>query len=336
MMADRKEILARKRRLAACYKHLKKQKIALSYADLAAAMGVPPVSVRVAFSRASDFVSPKFIATFCGAYPFTFSEQWILSGEGEMLLPTGLAAHLPFPERWQRVQHIIDLEGLTYTKMSALLGYPNNTTLYRIVKRHSRPQDETLERILSRFPRYNRDWLFNGRGEVLSVSHRPKTQVKDTVAFYNEYEEKSFPLISDPAAAGTLTNFSDYDPDEDERTLRIPVDRDYQGKYALFRVKGASMDDGSPFSLSDGDVVLARMIPQMYWQYKLHKNAWRYFIFVTRSEGIIIKSITEHDPETGTLLLHSLNPDYADITIHMEDIQAIYNVIELTRRSLRW
>lgn len=335
-MADRKEILGRKRRLAACYKHLKKQKLAGSYSDLGVAMGIPPVSVRVAFSKASDFISPKFISTFCSAYPFTFSEQWILTGEGEMLLPTGHAAASPFPERWQRVKHLLDLEGLTYTKMSALLGYPNNTTLYRIVKLHTRPQDETLERIINHFPKYNRDWLFNGRGEVLMTRIIPKSKQEDTVAFYDEYEEKAFPLISDPAAAGTLTNFSDYDPDEDERMVRIPVDRDYQGKYALFKVKGASMDDGTPFSLSDGDIVLARMIPQLYWQYKLHKNAWRYFIFVTRTEGIIIKSIAEHDPEEGTLLLRSLNPDYADITIHMEEIQAIYNVIELTRRSLRW
>ncbi|MDO4695343.1 S24 family peptidase [Porphyromonas sp.] len=335
-MADRRTILSRKRRLTACYKHLKKQKRVLSYADLAAVMGVPPVSVRVAFSKASNFVSANFISTFCGAYPFTFSEEWILSGEGEMLLPTGLAASVPFPERWQRVRHIMELEGLTYTKMSQTLGYPGNATIFRIVKQETRPQDETLERILTHFPKYNRDWLFNGRGEVMNLSLSQVKKEGDTVAFYNDFEEKAFPLISDPAAAGTLTNFSDYDPDEDERMVRIPVDRDYQGKYALFKVKGASMDDGTPFSLSDGDVVLARMIPQLYWQYKLHKNAWRYFIFVTRTEGIIIKSVTEHDTEKGILKLHSLNPDYADITLHMDDIQAIYNVIELTKRSLRW
>ncbi len=337
-MTSRKDILARKKRLKACFDFLKKQKRVATYSDLALATGIPASSIRVAFSRASDYISEGFLDNFCAAFPRTFSREWIAEGEGEMLLPGAEELRMAYPQRWQRVAHIMAREGLTYTSMSRLIGYPNNATLYRIVCRHLRPQDETLEKILRAFPQYDREWLFTGHGTALpqEVEVSVEKSDRDTVEYYVPFKQESFALISDPAAAGTLTNYSDYDPDEDERRLKVPVDRDYRGKYALFTVKGASMDDGSPLSLSDGDVVLARMIPRQYWEYKLHKNAWRYFIFVTRTEGIIVKSIAEHDTERGILYLHSLNPDYPDLTIRMEDIQAIYNVIELTRRSLRW
>lgn len=335
-MADRKEILGRKRRLAACYKHLKKQKLVSSYTDVSGVMGVPAVSVRVAFSRASDFVSPNFIATFCDAFPYTFSKEWILTGVGEMLLPSGAAASLLYPERWQRVRYIVEAEGLTYSKMSKELGYPNNVTLYRIVKQQTRPHDETLERILTHYPKYSRLWLFHGRGDILEAEAVVVPQRTDAVAFYEDNQGVQKDEALEETSGTSLSSWADYDPDEDERRVSLPVVGQTGGeKYTYFTVRGDSMDDGSASSLCDGDVVTARRIPQLYWQYKLGKNAWRYFIFEIRDEGMVIGSVEEYNASTGELKLRPLNPDCQAVPLHLSEVQAIYNVIELRRRNLR-
>ena len=331
-------ISERKERLRLCYQYLKDQGRVTTYTDVSEYMEVSLVAVRIAFSPASEILSDSFVSKFVNAYDGIFSEKWILTGEGNMLTGRKLQGDPSLSHRWQRISHIADREGLGYREMSERIGMEHPSTLYRVMVKHTRPQDRTLDRILASFPQYERQWLYSGRGPMLKAdmkrNHPSKgPSIVGNAEPYKAFGKMSFPVMNQEAAAGKLIGYGDpeYTP---ESHLEVPVDREYQGDYALFRVKGDSMDDGSIRSLADGDVVLARSIPFDYWHFKLHTHDWLYFIFMTYTEGVVIKSIADQDIENGILTLRSLNHIYPDITLHMKDVYAIYNVIEVTRRSL--
>ena len=145
----------------------------------------------------------------------------------------------------------------------------------------------------------------------------------------------SFPIIPDAAVAGRLTGYGDPDP-EGLQTLSVPVDRRYKGRYYIFTVRGASMDDGTTNALCDGDKVLCREVAREYWSLGLHRKNWYYFVFATYSEGIIIKKVIDQDLENDTITCHSLNPEYPDIVLHLKDIIGVYNVVELVSRSMKY
>lgn len=337
-------LLQRKRRIRKCYEHLRKIGRVDSLSDISRGMSVPSVSVRVAFSLASNYLSPSFILSFVQAYDNLFSADWILSGEGTMLTKTERNIDKELRHRWQRVAYIVRQEGGDYRDFSSRIGFDSPSVIYRTLFQHTRPQDKTLIKILDAFPQYSSEWLFSGRGPIRVQVEKEQGESRfapevlddqrGNATPYVDYDKMTFRVMTQDAVAGRLLGYDDETYAQME-TKEIPVDRYYHGEYALFRVKGDSMDNGSIRALADGDVVLARSIPRDYWRYKLHTHDWLYFIFLTQTEGVIIKSIAHHDTEKGVFVLRSLNPLYKDIHLDVRDVCAIYNVIEVTRRSLK-
>jgi transcriptional regulator with XRE-family HTH domain len=142
------------------------------------------------------------------------------------------------------------------------------------------------------------------------------------------------PVVGHRAQAGFLSGWGD--PEYLEELPKIPfeVDKEYKGRYVCFEVAGESMDNGTVESILENDVLLCREIQRHHWQNKLHINSWD-FVVVHKSEGILVKRIIKHDTDKGELVLHSLNPYYDDQTVYMDDLIAIFNVVDIKRSGRR-
>ncbi|MDB5281145.1 MAG: hypothetical protein JWO06_220 [Bacteroidota bacterium] len=163
------------------------------------------------------------------------------------------------------------------------------------------------------------------------------------VKYYNKKENGNFidlgtqllmqvPLVNQYAYAGYLTGYGDANYMDELPKVPFIVDREYKGKYVCFEVRGDSMDDGTSDSYLPGDIALCREISNNLWKSKLHISKWD-FIIVHKTEGILIKKITAHNVELGTLRLHSLNNLYEDFTINLKDVAQLFNVIKIERKK---
>ena len=74
--------------------------------------------------------------------------------------------------------------------------------------------------------------------------------------------------------------------------------------------------------------------PELYINNKFQYNKRGSFVIITRTEGILIKHITNHDVEQKKIDIHSLNPGYDDRSINLEDVLQIFNVVQLLRKSV--
>lgn len=140
------------------------------------------------------------------------------------------------------------------------------------------------------------------------------------------------PLVNKYAYAGYLSGFGDGEYIQSLPSLPMIADREGKGIYMAFEVKGDSMDDGTRDSYEPGDIIIARQIAQHHWQNKLHIRKYD-FVVVHKSEGILLKKIVKHDTALGTITLHSLNPLYDDLTVHLNDVAQIFNVIKVEREK---
>ena len=185
---------------------------------------------------------------------------------------------------------------------------------------------EKLMRISQLFPDLNPDWLLTGEGSML-LSDNPKT----TAVPIDAPEVVYLPVVPHSARAGTLGEYEQLFADDYSRRQPVIVTRQMHGRYICFQIEGDSMEP----TLRHGDVVMARHIDRdLYKDSKLHLRSWSVWIIVTRTDGILIKEIADHDVKGGVLTLHSLNPLYEDLTVRLSDVIDIYNVIEIVSRHL--
>ena len=357
---------AAKERLSKAYAFLRQYAPDITLTDIARATKLSPATVRNAFAPNTSYLSESFLETFAGTFGHIFNREWIMRGGDEPVLVD--EPELPSPEfaqRWQRVVYIMKREKLDVPGFTRALGLSGSATVMRIHRGLTKPQDKTLELILKRFPDYCEEWLFLGIGNATKWGMTPgkkrvlsKEEVEKVAAGDEDprtmsrllallsKEEKSnagsyiptngtgYEVMEDSASAGPLRGFVDTFPDEIKTLYNIPIEKYHSGEYRLFRVKGSSMDGGDIMDLANDDLVLVRNIDRTYWRDGLHRHNWRYFVFVTMEDGIVIKEVIDQDLERDTYTLHSHNPEYKDLTIKGDQIIAIYNVIQVVERRL--
>lgn len=234
-------------------------------------------------------------------------------------------------EAWERIQKIIEEEGLNKNSFSKAIGLTNNVTITRIINEKRSPSRSTCEKIVTAFPKYNLKWLLTGEGEMLNQSSSPSIQQNAHVVENLDY--MSVPVVHIKARCGYLAGYEDAGYIDTLPTMPVIVDKTYHGKYMIFEAEGDSMDDGTRSSICDGDKLLCREVRRDLWLPKLHINDW-YFVIVHRTEGIAIKQITNQD-EHGNITCHSLNDMFNDYTVNLDDVLEIYNVIKVVERNMR-
>ena len=146
------------------------------------------------------------------------------------------------------------------------------------------------------------------------------------------YNIINVPLVQEYAYAGYLSGYTDTQYIHELPTVPFITEKQGKGNYMAFQVRGDSMNDGSIDSYQHGDIVLCREINKVHWLNKLHINKWC-FIIVHKTEGILLKKITEHNVTTGIVKLHSLNPFFDDLEFNLKDVSQLFNIIKIERKK---
>ncbi len=142
------------------------------------------------------------------------------------------------------------------------------------------------------------------------------------------------PLAEFKIQAGFLSSYQDTDFLMDLGQHGILVDKPLQGRYVAFRVNGDSMDDGSNHAITRNSIVSTRELQRHHWVDKLRFRDFPYWvIYTTQSKMPLLKEIVEHNTEEGYITCHSLNdsPEFTDFKLHLNDVQALFYVIDVSR-----
>ena len=121
-----------------------------------------------------------------------------------------------------------------------------------------------------------------------------------------------------------------------EKTFILPTSislmhpRDEPDLHLAFEVSDDSMCDGTRCSYEPGDMIICRRLPRSHSYTQIH-TAHYDFVVIHCTYGPMLRKITCHDPGTGLLTLHPLNPRYHDFTIDITDVSHIYHVIKVER-----
>lgn len=225
----------------------------------------------------------------------------------------------------EEILEIIDKENITAYKIAQETDL-TEVGINKIINGDSKnPRKNTLQRLS--------DYLLS----YVNKSNKADnyiTKVSEEEAKYITFDNTMMvPLVLNKARAGFLSGWGDTEYIEHLPKVPFEVDQEYKGKYICFEVSGDSMDDGSYESLLEKDILLCREVQRIHWKNKLHINKWN-FVIVHKTEGILVKRITEHNTDNGKLRLHSLNEYYEDQEVFMDDLIAIFNVVDV-KRSLR-
>lgn len=107
-------------------------------------------------------------------------------------------------EAWERIQKIMDEEGLNKNSFSKAIGISNNVTITRIINEKRSPSRSTCEKIVTAFPKYNLTWILTGEGNMLTDA----TSL-DEASPIDEPIILRVPLVSQYAQAGYLCGYAD-------------------------------------------------------------------------------------------------------------------------------
>lgn len=160
-----------------------------------------------------------------------------------------------------------------------------------------------LERVADAFPNIlNREWLVEGKGEpeLPSTSMRPHFEAK--------------------AAAGFMDGLAEGKMPENSRYLSfMNVDYDFS-----ITASGSSMMP----RIEDGDILLCRIVSD-----RMNVPVGKICV-IDSKEGAAVKVIESVNPESETVTLHSLNPEYRDYEIDFSSIIKLARVVSLFRPNL--
>lgn len=206
---------------------------------------------------------------------------------------------------------------------------------------------DKISSISNHFPDLNIAWLITGEGQMLKnselIDRGPLTldfEEVFTTKSGNKYEvinENNYRLhirkVTQRAYAGYMSGWADPEFIETLPFTTVTVNEFHQGEYRVFEVSGDSMDYEGKNAIIEGDNVIARRVDREYWKSKLHIKRWNEWVIV-HDEGIIVKHISNHDVDTGTIICKSYNVNktlYPDFELSLEKVFEIYNVVKVER-----
>jgi len=208
---------------------------------------------------------------------------------------------------------------------------------------------ETVKNIIDKFDTSIGD-IFDYEGP--SINPRLEAKPQRLYADPLDYDDRSkkiihlpdgtvamrVPIVPARAYAGYMVGFADPEYYDDLDDILIGVDKEPNGTYIGFEVVGDSMVCLDSIELAEesifpGRIAVGRDLPQEHWKTRLHTHNYKNWIFVHRTEGILIKQIAKHDVEAGVITIHSLNPNYPDQDMLLEDMQQIFSVIQIVQKT---
>lgn len=224
---------------------------------------------------------------------------------------------------------LIENENINPNQLAIKMGLKRTQPIYDILNgKIKKISQKYAEKIIQAYPDYNFKWLLTGQGEM--TNHKKE----DEARFILPDNIFLAPLVGQYAYAGYLSGFSDPEYMDTLPLVPIMADHELKGNYLSFEVKGDSMDNESSESLLEGDILICRQINQDLWKDKLHIHKWD-FVIVHKTDGVLVKRITEHDTQSCEIKIHSLNDMYPDKIISLNDVAQLFNVVQVIRNRKR-
>ncbi len=224
----------------------------------------------------------------------------------------------------ERIQYIIDNEGINPPKFSELLGYKRPQTIYDSINRKAKPSFDFLNRFVNSelSAKYSIDWLISGKGLVFKTDESYSVEIyspnlsKEEIAKLTEYKPSSLndlaPYYGVDFTAGNAVAAFDDQTVEPEYFMDIP---DFRGCKA-FRAYSDSMEQaikgGSiPFGTKLSDVSSAEF-GQVYG-------------IVLNDGRRMLKYLRRHPEDPSSyFLLASENKVYDDMEIKKESVKSLW------------
>lgn len=208
---------------------------------------------------------------------------------------------------------------------------------------------DSYEKISSHYPDLNMEWVRTGEGEMLKPTAVQQVEGNRGVATQvagdlppvrkivgnevevvpmEQYVEVPFYDLS--ATAGMPSG--DVQQTGWLETRLIP--RQYAGReYAVIRISGDSMDDGTSRSLCHGDEIIVK---QELVDHMTPLPIRSKLFVVDTLEGAVVKQIVELNKVEGYVVLHSFNERYPDYQVPLSEVRGFYSVQCFSLKSIRF
>lgn len=112
------------------------------------------------------------------------------------------------------------------------------------------------------------------------------------------------------------------------------IPRQYAGReYAVIRISGDSMDDGTSRSLCHGDEIIVK---QELVDHMTPLPIRSKLFVVDTLEGAVVKQIVELNKVEGYVVLHSFNERYPDYQVPLSEVRGFYSVQCFSLKSIRF
>ncbi len=182
--------------------------------------------------------------------------------------------------------------------------------------------------------RPRQDSFFDVKSQANGAFLTELVQNEDETPFFdlgNGYLIMYVPLIQQRAYASYMQGFSDPEYLEEMPKHSLMVTKQHRGRYVAVEVEGDSMTDGTMESIPEGATVTGREIQKHHWRSPFHIHRFKDYI-IHHADGIIIKRIVKHDVEAGTITCHSLNADFSDFELNLNDCKEIFNIVDVSTK----
>lgn len=227
--------------------------------------------------------------------------------------------------------------GLTQKELADLIGASRETIInYEKGRAIPKSKQDILQKVLQ--PKASPDTVQEVANEADMAKPAEKFENKNGNKFIelpNGQYYMLMPLAEFKIQAGFLSSYQDVDYLMDLSQHGIVVDKPVQGRYVAFTVNGDSMDDGSSDAITRNSIVSTRELQRHLWQDKLRYRDFPYWvIYTTQSKMPLLKEIIDHNTDEGYIECHSLNdsPEFSDFKLYINDIQALFYVIDVSRK----
>lgn len=212
-------------------------------------------------------------------------------------------------EDWERIQFIMNEEGLNKNSFSKAIGITNNVTITRIINERRSPSKDTCKKIVAAFPKYNLEWLLTGEGNIINEKNNTPTKNMETSEPFKTY------LLPMSAMGGSLTGFTSSAMLKDCEAIISPIEN---VDFAI-SVYGDSM---APEYTSGSRVLIKKINPNIFID-------WGKTYVLDTPNGVIIKEIHECKDKPGYIRCHSINPDpkFSDFDVPLNEVYGIYRVL---------
>ncbi len=235
--------------------------------------------------------------------------------------------------------YLIDNE-ITQTELSEIIG-DSQQAISDFLKKEGNPQRKTKEKYFTKLIGFEE--FYNKKTSI-------KQEITEDSSSFNQINNKNgssfidignnlyimkMPLLEISAQAGFIDNYQDLEFLAEISTYHtIIVNEVHRGKYIAFRVNGDSMDNGFSDAILPNSIVTGRELSRDHWKDKLRFKKFPYWIIGTEESSYpLLKQITSHNTDKGTITCHSLNtgPEHNDFELELNKITTLFYVVDINR-----